>query len=559
MEQHFAKLKKEDRQYLFVELQLNIISSEELKEYLLNTPNTNYQNIIKTDIAKNVIISIIMDSDCSTAIGIRNASLWLNRYVGNELDNKDKGEWIKRRNLMINKISSSNNDYLKVLTWALFFQSSGKMNLLKDVFYLYPTDLQIRILKKFFYAMAINKYPLSLDKLKKTIGGDIHKLSLPVEIVLKFLSLKIVNNEAYMTDDMMLSILQGRDDYNDWFMINKMLNPCNGRKLFSNDNRGTNDAYRNFNGIVKKCIVNGQNMYWFLLSRKQLTINEQVTQYNNTLYGSIKEYISIVFTTNDFKVYQNGDNMVYYFTQSKAIELRIMAEVFRIKMEDVNYYIKYEIDQNTERFCCECRVSDNLEKNTNKVFLWCRNRPCFHSVPYFHISSEWENYTVLDFMRILSIPTDYKNLKGKITRHGQYTIFSTYILSFHEFLEHLKCRQCGKLMEPCNISNFARSSITEFECTNSNCQLHGQVVYLNKCFNPKCNSIIDSRDSKKCPNNSYICERCGACCSTKIYRERLVRLQTTGGTISQWLQNAIQSNIGHWEKMNYIARLVGKK
>lgn len=559
VEQHFAKLKKEDRQYLFVELQLNIISSEELKEYLLNTPNTNYQNIIKTDIAKNVIISIIMDSDCSKAIGIRNASLWLNRYVGNELDYKDKGEWIERQNLMIDNISRSNNEYLKVLTWALFFQSSGKMNLLKDVFYLYPTDLQIRILKKFFYAMAINKYPLSLDKLKKTIGGDIHKLSLPVEIVLKFLSLKIVNNEAYMTDDMMLSILQGRDDYNDWFMINKMLNPCNGRKLFSNDNRGTNDAYRNFNGIVKKCIVNGQNMYWFLLSRKQLTINEQVTQYNNTLYGPIKEYISIVFTTNDFKVYQNGDNMVYYFTQSKAIELRIMAEVFRIKMEDVNYYINYEIDQNTERFCCECRVSDNLEKNTNKVFLWCRNRPCFHSVPYFHISSEWENYTVLDFMRILSIPTDYKNLKGKITRHGQYTIFSTYILSFHEFLEHLKCRQCGKLMEPCNISNFARSSITEFECTNSNCQLHGQVVYLNKCFNPKCNSIIDSRDSKKCPNNSYICERCGACCSTKKFSERLNRLQKTGGYISKRLQDAIQLEIGHWEKNELYCSSCGKK
>ena len=125
---------------------------------MLNTPNTNYQNIIKTNIAENVISSIIMDSDCSTAIGIRNASLWLNRYVGNELDYKDKGEWIERQNLMIDNISRSNNEYLKVLTWALFFQSSGKMNLLKDVFYLYPTDLQIRILKKFFYAMAINTH-----------------------------------------------------------------------------------------------------------------------------------------------------------------------------------------------------------------------------------------------------------------------------------------------------------------------------------------------------------------------------------------------------------------
>lgn len=560
VEQHFIRLKKEDRLDLFVEMQLNIVSKEELKEFLLNAPNAYFHNILTTPIAKDVIMSIITDSDCSTKNGIYDASLWLNRYIGEEPEDKeDRVEWAERRKTIIDSISRSTNEYLKVLVWALYFQSGGDIKLLKNVFCLYQTTLQIRIVKKLFNAMAKKKFPASLEKLKETIGGDIHRLSLPIEIVLKYLSLNNGSDKKEMTDVVMMSILHGREDYDDWFMINQMLNPCNGRRYISNDDKGTNDAFLYFNGTIKKCYVLGKEVYRFLLSRKKLTINEKVTQYNNNLYESIKEYISISYTANDFNIYQSGENLIYDFCTSKERELRIMADNYRIKMENVDYNNKYEIDNNAERFCCECRVSNRLDKNTDKVFLWCRNRPCFNRISHFHTSLEWENYTVLDFMRILSMRTDYTDKNGVITQHGLYTIFSAYMLSFYDLFEHLKCRKCGKLMTENNLSNFARSSLTEFKCTNPDCECHDQIVYLNKCFNPKCKSIIDSRDSKKCPNNSYICVKCGACCSTAKFSERYESLKKTGGYISQRLENAIRLRIGHWEKNEIYCSSCGNK
>lgn len=560
VEKQFIRLKPEDRLDLYAEMQLNIVTTDELKNYLLITPNAQYQNILSTPIGKDAVVCIIIDADCTNKTGINDAILWLDRYIGTEpIDYYDKLNWFKKKKGIIDSIISSNNEYLKVLVWALYFQSSGKIALLKDVFHLYPTMLQIRIVKRLFNAISLRKFTPSLELLFKTLGGDIHRLSLPIEIVFKYLALKSDSPNSRMTDAIMLSLFQGREDYSDWFMINQMLTPCNGRLYMSYDDKGIDDTYRNFHGTIKNVIVLGQNVYRVLLSRKQITINENATQYNNKLFDTIKDYISISFARDSYKVYQNGEDLIYDFCMSEEKELRIMAEAYRLKMNDVKYYKNYGLDEKAERFCCECRLSNNLDKNTNKVFLWCGNKPCFHKPPHFHSNYGWENYTVLDFMRILSIPTDYKNQKGEVSRHGQYLIFSTYMLSFHDFLEHLKCRVCGKLMEPCDISNFARSSLTEFACMNPECEMHGYVVYLNKCFNSKCNSVIDSRDSKQCPNYSYICEKCGACCSNSKYEERYNRLKMTGGHVSQWLIDAIHHQIGHWEKEELYCSCCGNK
>lgn len=549
VEQHFVRLQEPDRIDLFNELQLNIITNDELKKYLINTKNPDYTHLLLTPTGIETILNIIIECDCSTGSGIHNAIVWLDRLVGEEpSDYYERTEWNKKKSNAIFVIGNSQNEYLKVLVWAKYFQSGGKIGLLKDVFYLYPTELQIRVVKKFFSLMALGKFTPSLGKLKDVLGCDIHNLSLPIEIVFKYLSLKIEDPNAHMTDAIMLTLFKGREDYGDWFMINKMLNPCNGRRYLSNNDRtGVDDSFRNFGGTIQKCKVMGQEVFRVHVSRKQLTMTGNTTHYNNKSFNSIKEYISISFGPDKYKIYRDGEDLIYDFELTEEKELLIMAEVYRLKLDDDRrYYDRYELDENAERFCCECRVSDSLD-NTKRVFLWCRNRKCYHRAPHYHTSEEWEMYTILDFMRILGIPVDYVNQRGKVTKFGQYIIFSTYMLFFHEFLEHLKCRKCGKLMEPCNISNFARSSITEFSCQNKECELVDTTVYLNKCFNSKCNSIIDSRDSKQCPNGSYICEKCGACCATYKFRERLDKLQMTGGYVSQWLIDAIRGNIGHWE------------
>ena len=194
-------------------------------------------------------------------------------------------------------------------------------------------------------------------------------------------------------------------------------------------------------------------------------------------------------------------------------------------------------------------MSDKVDYKYGIPFYWCGNKPCFCLPTRFHTASEWQEYTLLDFMRILGITTDYTTRTGKIIRFGYYTIVSSYLKSFANFYEHLKCRHCGKLMKPRKISNFASRAVNEYSCDNSNCSNRGALVYLNHCFNqPKCKAIIDSRDSKKCPNNQYICPKCGACCSTENFRNRIYHLETTGGEISRWLYNFVANDLGHWEK-----------
>lgn len=88
-------------------MQLNIISSDELKNYLLATPNANYQNVLSTPIGKDAIVSIIMDADCSKTTGIYNASLWLGRYIGEEpIDYYERSDWYKKRKGIIDSIVS---------------------------------------------------------------------------------------------------------------------------------------------------------------------------------------------------------------------------------------------------------------------------------------------------------------------------------------------------------------------------------------------------------------------------------------------------------------------
>ena len=554
MEQ-ICRLPLDFRIEIYKQLHLEVISANDLKSYILapNTDNNNFDNsLLDTETGKNAVVLILEDCDYSNSTGVKTAINWIQRYVGTEPSGwEENRNWNNRKETFIRCISHSTNECLKLLMWALYFRSAGRRNLLRDLYYLFPTWLQIKVLKKFFNLMTIGKIHSSIQELKNLIGADNHYISVPVEIVLQFLSRKIEDENAKMTDTIMLNIMNKRNDYYDWYLVKDMLNPCNGRKYMDTGNgpTGKSDDFRNFNGKIEKCMVLGKEVFRVSLSRMQLTANNlQPTMYNNTSFDIIREYISITYS-NKYKEYIDGANIIYDIDISEESNVRVMAEAYRLKMHDVVYSLHYDFDQRTEKFCCECRTSEKLSSlnGCNKVFLWCRNYPCFVCPPHYHTSAEWEEYTVLDFMRILSIPVDsYHN--GKRIVFGHYIELSGYMQRFHELFEHLKCRKCNNLMEPYRIGNFGRYSITEFSCKEKGCSENNNIVYLNNCFNAKCKSIIDSRDSKQCPNNSYICEKCGSCCSNAEYEKRLNRLDMTGGVRSTWLIDAVRNQIGHLEQ-----------
>jgi hypothetical protein len=163
-------------------------------------------------------------------------------------------------------------------------------------------------------------------------------------------------------------------------------------------------------------------------------------------------------------------------------------------------------------------------------------------------------------MRIMGIQTDYITAKGNIVRYGQFSIFSSFLKSFANLYAHLICHECGKIMKPVTLTNFAARAVNEYSCHNESCSQQNIPIYLNHCFNKStCKTIIDSRETKQCPNEQYICPKCGACCSTQNFRNHIQHLKETGGYISRKLYHFVDNDLGHWEKEERFCYKCGKQ
>ena len=141
---------------------------------------------------------------------------------------------------------------------------------------------------------------------------------------------------------------------------------------------------------------------------------------------------------------------------------------------------------------------------------------------------------------------------------GKYNQFMSHINRFNQLLEKIYCKECNHILYPVESSNYAAYSVTRFCCENEKCNEHKKTVYLNHCLNGKCNSIIDSRDSKKCPNGLYICQVCGSCCSHSMFIRHLNNLEKTGGLIHSDLRLKIENKAGHLERAEYYCHSCGK-
>ncbi|MCH8549879.1 MAG: cold shock domain-containing protein [Balneolaceae bacterium] len=199
---------------------------------------------------------------------------------------------------------------------------------------------------------------------------------------------------------------------------------------------------------------------------------------------------------------------------------------------------------------CEGRAARRLDKKFDVKFWWCNNMPCYQNCETLHGTEDWENYTLLDFCNIMGLDLDYKKKNGELIDKGKYYHFIVLLNRFERLLERLYCNSCDHVLYPVEDSNFAHYRVTRFYCENKSCNQHHNEVYLHHCLNSKCNSVIDSRVSKKCPNGLYICENeeCGSCCSHDMLSRRLDGLRSSGGYIHEDLVNAVENRLGHLER-----------
>ncbi|WP_022835540.1 cold shock domain-containing protein [Salisaeta longa] len=208
---------------------------------------------------------------------------------------------------------------------------------------------------------------------------------------------------------------------------------------------------------------------------------------------------------------------------------------------------------------CEGRKAKRKDFGVHD-FWWCRNKKCYASCHGRHEESNWESYTLEDFLVLLNLSVD-EDLPYETIEMGQYHRFLGWVNRFAQLLDRLYCRECDHILDSTRSSNYAYYRVTHFHCGNKSCAKHGQEVYLHHCFNPKCRSVIDSRDSSQCDNGWWICtnENCGACCSHEEMVKRRDRLIEVGQYVPKGLIRDINEKVGHLERAQHFCYVCGKE
>lgn len=151
-------------------------------------------------------------------------------------------------------------------------------------------------------------------------------------------------------------------------------------------------------------------------------------------------------------------------------------------------------------------------------FWWCANQKCFKPSRQLHSSTDWEKYSLLDFLTILKV--DFKET--------DLEIYLNIINKANRFLKHLNCRECNHILYPKGKTQYAFYGISHFACKTDDCSEKGKEIYLSHCLNGYCEMEIDSRDSVKCKPNGleaescgwYVCNYCHSCCSSEQLQRR---------------------------------------
>ena len=454
-------------------------------------------------------------------------------------------EWDESFAIKLNNLKNSQPDNIRlsVILWAVYSRTKTSSSSLGEVVSELPPYLQIRCVKKLFMLISNGTIRYSAEQLHNLLTREGSRLCLPLEITFRYLEMREKNPSATLNDSDMIELLDGRVDHPQWIGIRELMTQCQSRLCV--EERDFDDGSY-YNGLIED---DRKGKIRVFVPNKMIDVWGNLTKYNNRWKQAVPELIRLTYKEGEYQSISNGDGEIFVFDQSYKIDLFSIARPFNFKYGRLTNQIIFTEKEYWDEDFCECRLSDKLDNYYGLSFYWCGNSPCFRAPIRFMLDSEWERYTILDFMRILNIPTDYVNKAGKRTRFGYYVILSSYLRSFKKFYEHLYCRQCGELMRPATVSNFSFRAVSEFRCENESCTEHGKTVYLNHCFNKqKCNAIIDSRDSAKCPNGQYICPDCGACCSTENFKIRIGHLKQTGGYVSDWLVDFVEKDKGHWEK-----------
>ena len=436
------------------------------------------------------------------------------------------------------------NTDLKVALWFLDIGKKLSFTELKDYIVLFRPNQQQRVLKKVFHLFdkkgltpnmftIYNLFEAENALLQKIDDKDSEGLfDLSCRVVLYSLNKFAQTGSFEFEKDIFLEILMKQLTKNTKvkYKISGFFSKCAGR---------TKGKYRfeNYNGILTQ--VPGGYSITFEVRGDDL---QQLVTIIKTIPG--RSY--------------NSNTSAWFIPASEEQQIMLFARRYRIRIDfgssnpyerNAHFIEPYRWENPPEivREFCDGVPYGEIQARHKIPIVWCGSERCYLPCRKKHSEEEWENYTMLDFCRILGYNTDLSDRMGDIKKDGAYLMFVSWVNWFNMMLDHLYCNECGLILSPDRISSVGRYGVTEFSCRNEDCKEYRKSIYLNTCLNRNCRSVIDSRECKQCPNEWYICPTCGSCCSNDMIGRRYHALYDHGQHINTALMIAYAEKSGHMD------------
>ena len=477
----------------------------------------------------------------------------------------------------INKVHERGNELFQIILWFLEKTNEFIFDELKRKFIYFKPEGQVIVLKKLFFHKAQGHIDFTINKLRTIIdysheqmklgnlilnGGNVDISS---EAIIESVKSYTERSKFLVESELMSVILRNLyDNKKQKFQFGGYFENCLGRSV----------AKWNFdnNGVISK-VKYGNNQFYFAIH-----INKGETQIVSGRWSDYEKFIpnpnfdSILEKVKTLPGRKWNKEKLHWGVPSRfeenvlsfAKENRFLVEFGGNKFEDNPHFV--EVNRKgvpSGVLFCEGRLSQNENYKYKRKFWWCENQPCFENCETLHSALEWRDYTLLDFCKILGLNLDEQGKSG-FYPNGHYYQFISKINRFNRLLEKMYCQSCEQILYPVESSDLAAHNVVRFSCHDEKCSEFKKVVYLNHCLNGQCNSIIDSRESKRCNYHNhhdfsglYICSTCGSCCSHAMLSRGLEKRERNNRYIPNELRVKVGEQLGHLERAEYFCYKCG--
>lgn len=191
---------------------------------------------------------------------------------------------------------------------------------------------------------------------------------------------------------------------------------------------------------------------------------------------------------------------------------------------------------------CAPTLSEKPTLLTKRKCAVCQGDMCF--VTSIKRTSDWKAYKLIHLLEIIGYNV-LDDTEAGLMPNQVYNQFAFQINKANRFYKNLVCRECGHILFPYNYNNSKKLEYNRFKCISPTCSEYNKEVKLTFCHTCK-KGLIDSRDSKKCPNGLHICPDCGSCCSNAFFEALATAKRRRGESIPVYLARSIGN--GHLDR-----------